>query len=89
LKKGWSLRRISDELGCSKTTVRKKIIDAGVELISHRKSEHETLKNKIRAMREEGQSFKAIADKFNLWKIPTRTGDGVWHPKTIRDIFSN
>jgi hypothetical protein len=88
LKRGWSLRRISNELDCSKATVRKKLIEAGVELFDHRKNEHETLRNKIRAMKEEGQSFQGIADKFNLWKIPTRSGEGMWHPKTIREIFN-
>lgn len=29
LKKKWSLRRISSEIGCSKNTVRKKLIEAG------------------------------------------------------------
>ncbi len=32
LRKGWSLRRISEELECSKGTVRKKLLEAGIEI---------------------------------------------------------
>jgi hypothetical protein len=32
LEKGWSLRRISEELECSKGTVRKKLLEAGIEI---------------------------------------------------------
>lgn len=84
-KKGWSLRRISNELSCSKTTVRKKLVGAGIELIDQKK-EHVQLRAKINEMRDRGQSYQQIADAFNLWGVKTRTGEGQWHAKTVRDI---
>jgi hypothetical protein len=86
LKKGWSLRRISSELGCCKATVRKKLIEVGIELIDQNSDEHKFLKKKIQAMRERGLSYQTISDAFNLWKIATRTREGKWHAKTIREM---
>ena len=86
LKKGQSLRRISEELGCSKATVRKKLIEAGIEIKEQVGDDYKVLKKKIQAMRERGISYQAIADGFNLWKIFTRTGDGQWYAKTIREL---
>lgn len=86
LKRGWSLRRISNELGCAKATVRKKLIEAGVEIIEHRQDDYGLLKTKAGEMRGRGLSYQTIANSFNLWKVRTRTGEGTWHSKTIRDI---
>lgn len=86
LKKGWSLRRISNELGCCKATVRKKLIEAGIYLVEQNCVEDKALRKKIQAIRERGLSYHSIADSFNLWKIATRTGDGQWHSKTVREI---
>ena len=87
LRKGWSLRRISEELECSKGTVRKKLLEAGVEIKEQGVGDdYKALKKKIQAMRERGISYQAIADAFNLWKISTRTGDGQWYAKTIREL---
>ncbi len=87
LRKGWSLRRISEELECSKSTVRKKLLEAGVEIKEQGVGDdYKALKKKIQAMRERGISYQAIADAFNLWKISTRTGDGQWYAKTIREL---
>lgn len=86
LRKGWSLRRISEELECSKGTVRKKLLEAGVEIKEQVGDDYKALKKKIQAMRERGISYQAIADAFNLWKISTRTGDGQWYAKTIREL---
>jgi hypothetical protein len=74
LKKGWNLRRISKELHCCQATVRKKLLEAGIELVDQGRDEHVTLKKKILAWRERGLSYEAIANAFNLWKIATRTG---------------
>jgi biotin operon repressor len=76
LKKGWSLRRISEELGCSEATVRKKLIEAEIVINEHVGNDYKTLKKNIQAMRGRGLSFQAIADAFNLWMILTRTGHG-------------
>lgn len=86
LKKGLSLRQISNELGCCKATVRKKLTEVGIEIKNFSKNEH-LLKNTITNMKSKGSSYQAIADSFNLWKIPTRTGEGRWHAKSIRDIL--
>ncbi|MBA2405108.1 MAG: hypothetical protein H0V66_10090 [Bdellovibrionales bacterium] len=86
LNRGWSLRRISDELDCSKATVRKKLIEAGIELLEQRHDDYMTLRKKIQAMRERGLSYQAIADAFNHWKVSTRRGEGQWHAKTIREL---
>lgn len=64
----------------------KKLLEAGIELEDQGRDEHETLKKKILAMRERGLSYEAIVNAFNLWKIATRTGEGQWHAKTIREL---
>lgn len=51
--------------------------------------DYKALKTKIQAMRERGISYQVIADAFNLWKVSTRTGDGKWHSKTVREIGKN
>ena len=86
LRKGWSLRRISEELQCSKGTVRKKLLEAGVELVRQDFNDHLALRKKIKLMRERNLSYQTIAESFNIWKVPTRTKEGVWHPKTVRDL---
>lgn len=89
LKRGWSLRRISEELSCSKTTVRKKLTDAGVGIKEVPKNDHMLLGRKVKEMRARGLSYQAISDLLNLWRINTRTGNGKWHAKSVRDISSN
>ncbi|HXH76001.1 MAG TPA: hypothetical protein VNJ08_13605 [Bacteriovoracaceae bacterium] len=37
-------------------------------------------------MKQRGLSYQAIANIFNLWKLPTRTSKGEWHAKTIREL---
>ncbi len=86
LKRQWSLRRISDDLGCCKATVRKKLIQAGIAIKESSKNEQRSLKVKIEQMRQRGMSYQVIADTLNLWKISTRSSDGKWHAKTVRDI---
>ena len=61
-------------------------MEAGIELVDQGRDVHETLKKKILAMRDRGLSYEAIANAFNLWKIATRTGEGQWHAKTIREL---
>jgi len=87
VKKQWSLRRISNEIGCSKNTVRKKLIEAGVEVVEHPADKRKPLKKKIGELKAKKLSYQAIADLFNLWKIKTSSGEGVWHPKTVRDLI--
>ena len=66
--------------------MRKKLVETGIELLDHRHDEHHALNKKIESMRERGLSYQVIADTFNLWKIPTRSREGNWHAKTIREI---
>lgn len=66
--------------------MRKKLIEAGIEVMEHPADEFRVLKMKINELRKKGQSYQAIADLFNLWKISTRTGAGVWYSKTVREI---
>jgi hypothetical protein len=67
--------------------VRKKLLEAGIEINEQGRDNYQAIKMKIQAMRERGLSYQAIADAFNLWKISTRTGDGQWHAKTIRELI--
>ena len=67
--------------------MRKKLIEAGVEVMEHPLDEYRALKKKINELRGKGLSYQAIADLFNLWRIETRSTDGIWHPKTIREII--
>lgn len=45
------------------------------------------VRGRIRAMREAGQTFRAIADTLSSENIPTAHG-GSWHPNTIRRIVA-
>ena len=58
-----------------------------IEALTKMSNEHTALKKKVRALREKGLIYQAIAYIFNLWKIATRTGDGKWHAKTIRELI--
>ncbi|MBA2405104.1 MAG: hypothetical protein H0V66_10070 [Bdellovibrionales bacterium] len=42
---------------------------------------------KIVKMRSRGLSYQTIAGIFNLWKVATRTGEGIWYAKTVRDLL--
>lgn len=86
LKRQWSLRRISNELGCCKAKVRKKLIQAGIAPKEPSRNERRSLKVKIEEMRQRGMSYQVIAETFNLWKISTSSCEGKWHAKTVRDI---
>lgn len=66
--------------------MRKKLIEAGVEIIDQCKDADRLLVKKVEEMRDRGLSYQAIADIFNLWKVATRTGEGKWYGKTIREI---
>lgn len=66
--------------------MRKKLIEAGIEIKDTQQDEYGLLKSKIEEMRDRGLSYQAIADAFNLWKVSTRTG-GNWHAKTVRELI--
>jgi hypothetical protein len=66
--------------------VRKKLLEAGIELVDHRCDEYLAVRKKIKAMRERGLAYQAIADIFNLWGVKTRSGEGRWHSKTVREV---
>ena len=51
-------------------------MEVGIELVDHRCDEYLALRKKIKAMRERGLAYQAIADIFNLWGVKTRSGQG-------------
>ncbi len=87
MKRDWSLRRISKELGCSRGFVRKKLVEANIDNFEYEIEVDSALKSKIERLRNHGHSYQVIADKFNLWEMPTRTGCGKWYGKTVRDLL--
>jgi len=44
------------------------------------------LARKVKDLRESGLSYQKIAEMFNLWRVETRSGEGIWHAKTVRDL---
>jgi len=44
---------------------------------------------RIRTMRENGKSYQIIADHLNSKNIPTPSGDGEWHPTSVRRLASS
>lgn len=86
VKKQWSLRRISKELGCHKSVVRKKLKQAGIDDFEFVVERDKLLVKKVESMRKQGMSYQKIADLFNLWRIGTRSGEGRWFPKSVREL---
>ena len=86
VKKRYSLRRISRELGCGKSVVRRKLSEAGIEIIDQKIEIDSALARKVKDLRESGLSYQKIAEMFNLWRVETRSGEGIWHAKTVRDL---
>lgn len=43
---------------------------------------------KMKELRSKGFTYERIADVFNSMKIPTKTGRGIWHRKTIQAIVT-
>lgn len=64
------MRRISKELGCCKSTVRKKLFEAGIDLVDQNCDEHKALRKKIQVMRERGLSYQSIANFLTYGKLP-------------------
>ena len=42
---------------------------------------------KMKALRRQGFSYWKIADIFNTLRIPTKTGRGKWHARSIQQIL--
>lgn len=89
LKKGWSLGRISKELGGCKATVKKKLVEAGIEIKVEAGDDYTVLNKKIQTMRVRGLTYQQIADLPNLWGVQKRTCPGKWHSKTVGEIERN
>ena len=89
VKKGYSLRRISRELGCNKSVVRKKLSEAGVEIIQQKSDVNKSLVRKIQRLREEGLSYQKIADLFNLWRVDSLVKGGRWYSESVRRVEIN
>ena len=43
---------------------------------------------KMEQLRDKGYSYWKIAEVFNSMKIPTKTGKGNWHAKTVYQILN-
>jgi predicted DNA-binding protein YlxM (UPF0122 family) len=89
LEKNLSLRAISKKVGISRNAVRKRLVDSGVVITESEIETDKSLSSKIKEMVEKEKSYAEIARLFNLWKIPTRSMVGKWHPKTVREIYLN
>ncbi|AYF45740.1 recombinase domain protein [Halobacteriovorax sp. BALOs_7] len=55
------------------------------KLIEH-KRESEAIQRMI-ALREKGFSYRKIAEVLNTMKVPTKTGKGKWHGKTVHQVL--
>lgn len=55
------------------------------KLIEH-KRENEAIQ-KMCELRDKGFSYRKIAEVLNTMKIPTKTGRGKWHGKTVHQIL--
>lgn len=54
-------------------------------VIEH-KRESEAIRKMIE-LRDKGYSYRKIAEILNTMKVPTKTGKGRWHGKTIHQIL--
>lgn len=86
VKKQMSLRKIASKLGCCRDTVKRRLLDIGVK-VNYTSKSYKKLSQRANVLVERGDSFQVIANKFNIWRVPTRSGEGMWHPKTIRDLI--
>ena len=87
VKKGYSLRRISRELGCHKSVVRRKLSEAVIEIIQRKVDVDKVLVKKVQGLRAQGLSYQKIAGLFNLWRIRTKTGGGIRYGQNIKGIM--
>lgn len=66
--------------------MRKKLERAEIEIVQQRVDGERALAKKVQRLRKKGMSYQKIADLFNLWRIETRTREGMWHAKTVREL---
>lgn len=69
--------------------MRKKLFEAGVENFTPKTGENLLLKKKINDLRQRGFTYQKIADVLNFWKVGTRSGEGKWFGKTVRELNNN
>lgn len=62
--------------------------EAGIEIIQRKVDEEMALTKKVQRLREQGLSYQSIADLFYLWRIETRSGEGMWYSKTVSDLVT-
>ncbi|AYF45735.1 recombinase domain protein [Halobacteriovorax sp. BALOs_7] len=55
-------------------------------VIEH-KRESEAIRKMIE-LRDKGYSYRKIAEILNTMKVPTKTGKGGWHGKTVYQIIA-
>ena len=62
----------------------------GKRIVSRREVAHKReVENiaRMRNLREKGFSYWKIADAFNALKVPTKTGRGRWHARSVQQIL--
>lgn len=78
------------QVGSNKKRVRG--VRFGTKILSNGKvvsiSEEQKTITAIKTWRDQGKSFREIAGILNVQGIPTKTGKGQWHGKTIHQLLS-
>jgi len=69
--------------------VRKKLREAGIEILDIKNNEKLALLSKIIVLKQRGLSYQKIAYLLNVWRIKTAPGQGEWHVKTVRGIVKS
>jgi hypothetical protein len=72
-------------------SVRKRGVPYGAKYIHRQEIEHKRELDNIKKMKElraRGFSYWKIADIFNTMSIPTKSGKGRWHAKSIHQILN-
>lgn len=66
--------------------MRKKLKQAGIDNFDYVVEQNIVLCKKIQLMRQKGLTYQEISDLFNIWKVNTRSRNGKWYAKTVRDL---
>ena len=67
--------------------MRKKLKEAGIEVLGMKTDENLALKRKSQALRKRGLSYKKIAKLFNVWRLGTKSERGCWQGPIAFLIF--
>ena len=90
LDKGLSLNKIAKKHRCSRGLIKKNLVIEGVSNFSYRPEKikaSQFVVDEIRKMKKTGPSYQSIAYHLNSKRVPTRTESGLWHAKTVREVY--